>query len=277
MYEPFSVLMSLYVKEKKEYFSECMESILNQTLMPDEIVIVLDGPINDEVSKTLKDYITKYPSLIKVVPLEKNMGLGLALREGILHCKNEVIARMDTDDVATSDRFEKQLLFFVENKLDLCSSHIKEFEKTKDCIIAERKVPLEMREIKKYQKYRSAFNHMAVMYSKTAVIKAGNYCDCPLMEDDLLWVNMILSGAVCKNIDDYLVYARTNSEMIARRGGLAYYKKYKNGRNIIRKTGYINYWQYKKTCMIQFVVCIMPSFIRKKIFFSKLHKKAGGK
>ena len=111
--------------------------------------------------------------------------------------------------------------------MDVCGSHIKEFESDENNIIATRQVPLTHDEILKYQKKRSAFNHMTVMYKKSAVLKAGNYKHCPLMEDDMLWVDMIMSGAKCGNIDDYLVYARTNSSMIARRGGLSYYKKYK--------------------------------------------------
>ena len=104
--------MSLYIKEKPENLVECLESILCQTVMPDEIVIVKDGPLTDELEKTLADYAAKNPELYTFVPLEKNVGLGLALAEGMLHCKNELVARMDTDDISRKDRFEKQLAEF---------------------------------------------------------------------------------------------------------------------------------------------------------------------
>lgn len=269
----FSVLMSVYIKEKPEYLDKCLESLENQTLKATEWVIVQDGKITDELLNVINKYKEKGNN-IKDVILSENQGLGIALSIGIKECSYEIIARMDTDDIARSDRFEKQLKFFLDNDLDVCGSHIKEFETNENEIIATRMVPLKHEDILKYQKKRSAFNHMTVMYKKSAVLKAGNYQHCPLMEDDMLWVNMIMSGAKCGNIDDYLVYARTNSSMIARRGGLSYYKKYKNARKMIRKTKYISWWSYKKTCIVQFIVCIMPSWLRKFVFFRLLHKKA---
>lgn len=113
-YPSFSVLMSLYIKEKAEYFDECMQSILNQTVMPSEIVIVYDGPISMELKQTVEKYIKEYPALINIIINEKNKGLGLALADGVPACKYELIARMDTDDVARKDRFEKQLFEFIK-------------------------------------------------------------------------------------------------------------------------------------------------------------------
>ena len=115
MAENFSVLMSLYIKEKPEYFRACMESVLSQTVMPDEIVIVKDGPVTEELDAVLNEYVNQNPSLYTIVPLETNRGLGLALAEGILHCKHELVARMDTDDICRKDRFELQLAEFQKN------------------------------------------------------------------------------------------------------------------------------------------------------------------
>ena len=153
MEQKFSVLMSLYFKEKVEYARECFESLLNQTVPATEWIIVEDGLLTKELYDLLDEYQNKYPNLIIRVPLEKNVGLGLALREGILHCNYELIARMDTDDIARKDRFEKQLIEFNKNSnLDICGSYILEFEGKKDNIVAKRTVPLEDKQIKKYQK-----------------------------------------------------------------------------------------------------------------------------
>lgn len=269
----FSVLMSLYIKERPEYFTECMESILRQTELPDEIVIVLDGPVQPGVEAEIEKYRSRHPGLIRLVPLIENVGLGPALAEGILHCTHELIARMDTDDVCREDRFERQLSEFEsDDSLDICGCHIKEFSGTVDNVISSRSVPLTHDEIAEYQRQRSAFNHMTVMYKKSAVIRAGNYQDAPLMEDDLLWVHMLMSGAVCKNIDDFLVYVRTGDAMIARRGGYAYFKKYKNGRKMILDTGYIGRWDYYKTVGVQFAVALMPARIRTLIFTKLLRR-----
>lgn len=269
----FSVLMSVYIKEKAEYFNECIESVFKQTILPSEIVIVEDGPINSELRNLIDNYKGKYPNIIKNVVLEKNKGLGLALAEGVNHCSNELIARMDTDDICVKDRFEKQLNEFLKNpNIDVCGSHIKEFDGTIDNVISERKVPLEHKDIAKYQKKRSAVNHMTVMYKKSAVLKAGNYVDAPLMEDDVLWVNMLLNGSLFMNIDDYLVFARTGNDMIKRRGSVSYLKKYINGRRIILKTGYINFWDYSKTIVAQVIVSLVPIKLRKFIFIKLLRK-----
>lgn len=269
----FSVLMSLYIKEKPEYFEQCMESILNQTVMPEQIVIVKDGPLTAELEKSLKQYIVKNEDLYTIVPLKKNVGLGLALAEGIKYCRNNLVARMDTDDIARKDRFEKQLHKFSEDpSLDICGSYIKEFEGTIDNVLSERRVPCNDEAIKEYQKRRDAFNHMTVMYKKEAVLNAGNYKNCMLMEDTLLWVNMILSGAKCANVDDYLVYARIGTDMFERRGGYAYYKKYKTGRKQVYQTGYISWWDYEYTVVIQFIVAIIPNKLRGFVYKKLLRK-----
>ena len=266
--------MSLYIKEKPEFFDECMKSILSNTVLPNEIVIVLDGPISDELRQVLDKYVNDNPSLYNIVPLETNQGLGLALREGVLHCNNELIARMDTDDICRKDRFELQLKEFENNPdLDICGSHIKEFENDQTNIVSVRKVPLDNKSIRNYQKKRSSFNHMTVMYKKSAVIKAGNYEHCPLMEDDLLWIKMLLSESQGCNIDDYLVDVRVGDSMIKRRGGLSYFKKYKKARKRILKTGFINRFQYFVSVFVQLIVSLLPIKIRKAFFKKVLRTK----
>lgn len=272
--EEFSVLMSLYIKEKPEYLRQCLDSVLNNTVMPNEIVIVKDGPLTDELEAVLSEYIYQNESLYKIVPLEKNKGLGLALAEGIPYCTNEIIARMDSDDIAVPNRFELQLKAFEnDSDLDIVGGQIIEFENNPEEPVAERRVPLTHDEIVEYQKKRSAFNHVTVMYKKSKVLEAGNYKDCPLMEDDMLWVDMLLAGAKGANIDEYLCKVRTNRDMIARRGGLKYYKKYKKARKQILDTGFITKKEYRQTNRIQFFVCIMPKWLRKKVFFGMIHKK----
>ena len=273
MAEKFSVLMSLYIKEKPEHLRACMESILSQTVMPDEIVIVKDGPVTEELDAVLNEYVCKNPSLYTIVPLEINRGLGLALAEGILHCKHELVARMDTDDICRKDRFELQLAEFQKNpQLDVCGSHIVEFEGDVSNIVAQRTVPLTDADIKKYQKRRDGVNHVTVMFKKSKVLEAGNYQSCMLMEDTLLWVNMILAGAVFNNIDDALVYVRIGKDMFERRGGFDYFKKYKEGRKKVYQTGYIGIVDYYYTLLIQLAVALIPNKLRGWIFKKLLHR-----
>ncbi len=268
-----SVLMSLYIKEKTEYVKECFDSLLRQSAQADEWVIVEDGPLSVEMYELLNEYQNNYPDLIKRVPLKENRGLGLALREGVPKCRNELIARMDTDDIAREDRFEKQIdMFEKDPMLDICGSNIDEFEITTDKIVAKRNVPIKHIDIANYQKRRDAFNHMTVMFKKSAVLNAGNYKACPLMEDTYLWVRMLQSGAKSANIDESLVYARIGHDMFERRGGWQYYKKYKAGRKMVYQTGYISAVDYYYTLAVQMAVSIMPNKVRGFVFKKLLHR-----
>lgn len=270
-YPNFSVLMSVYIKEKASYLDECLQSLLEQTVKPSEIVIVFDGPVTEELRACVESYKKKHPDLFIILDIKVNRGLGPALADGLLACSYELIARMDADDIARNDRFERQLEQFNNDpSLDICGSNIIEFTDNIDNILSIRRVPLTHQAIVDYQKTRSAFNHMTVMYKKSAVLRAGNYQDAPLMEDDLLWVHMIQTGAICKNIDANLVYARTGYDMIARRGGWNYFKKYKKGRKGILETGYISQWDYYKTLVVQFVIALLPQKIRLLIFTNLL-------
>ena len=267
----FSVLFSVYKREKPEFLRSALDSVFNQTITPNEVVIVEDGPLTTELYEVLDLYGKKHPE-IKRVPLAVNQGLGLALAEGIKHCSHELVARMDTDDIARNDRFEKQLKVFEENPiLDICGSYMLEFENDVDNVVTKRRVPLADSEIKKYQKRRDGLNHVTVMFKKKSVLEAGNYQHCPLMEDTLLWVNMFKNGATAMNIDDYLVFVRIGSDMFERRGGWAYFKKYKQARKRIYKTGYISWWDYQYTLIVQFMVALLPNKVRGLVFKKLLH------
>ena len=271
--QKFSVLMSLYIKEKPEFARACFESLARQTVQADEWLIVEDGPLTPELYALLDEFQQKHPGLIRRVPLKENVGLGLALREGVQHCRNELIARMDTDDICREDRFEKQLAEFEKDpELDICGCQIIEFEGTPENELARRNVPLTHDEIARYQKRRDAFNHMTVMYKKSTVLRAGNYESCMLMEDTMLWCRMLLAGAKCMTLGEYLVFARIGHDMFERRGGYSYYKKYKAGRKRVFETGYISRWDYVYTLMIQFVVAIIPNGLRGWIFKHLLHR-----
>lgn len=272
-YPPFSVLMSIYYKEKPEYLRQCFDSLLNQTVQANEWVIVKDGPLTEELEQVLHEYENKNPNLIKYVTFEKNQGLGLALRAGVPACSNELIARMDTDDICREDRFEIQLKEFLkDSNLDICGSHIKEFDNNPQECHSLRKVPLNNEEIIQYQKRRSAYNHMTVMFKKSSVLKAGNYEHAPLMEDDMLWTRMILAKCKGKNVDEYLVYVRTGLSMIERRGGWSYFKKYKASRKKVYELGLASYWDYIYTLIVQLIVALVPTSIRKFVFEKALRE-----
>jgi len=165
--EKFSVLMSVYFKEKPNYFKECLESILNQTIVPSEIVLVKDGKLTKELECVIGEYVSKYDNLFKIIELEENKGLGIALQIGLLNCKYDIIARMDTDDICLPDRFEKQLKILKERKdVSVVGSWIGEFEDHYKNINTLRKTPLTFDEIYSLAKKKNPLNHMTVMFRK---------------------------------------------------------------------------------------------------------------
>lgn len=163
----FSVLLSVYRKEKKDYLLSSIKSILNQSSIPNEIVIVEDGPLDEELDNLINTFIKKYPKLFKIVKLEKNVGLGLALNEGLKACSFELVARMDTDDIAKKLRFEKQLQEFESNpQLSIVGTNTDEFISDPANVISRRVVPEKNEDILKFSRRRSPFNHPTVMYKK---------------------------------------------------------------------------------------------------------------
>lgn len=107
---PFSVILSIYYKESPLFLRESLDSLFSQTICPDEVILVKDGPIGDELDNVIDSYVTRYPYL-KVLSLVTNRGLGKALNEGLKYCSHELVARMDTDDIAMPERFENSWLY----------------------------------------------------------------------------------------------------------------------------------------------------------------------
>lgn len=218
-FTPFSVLMSVYQKEKPSNLTECLDSILiNQTVIPNEIVLIKDGPLTEGLNATIASYQAKFTNL-KVYSLKENVGLGEALRYGITKCSNELVARMDTDDIACNNRFEKQLEYLqVHPEIDVLGSHISEFTNTIDNIVSQKRMPLTQKDILSMLKRRNPMCHVTVMFKKSSVLDAGNYYSLPYVEDYYLWARMIQKGFKFVNLNKVLVYVRVGDGMYARRG-----------------------------------------------------------
>lgn len=226
----FSVLMSVYDKENPKYFSEALDSTLvNQSVIPDELVIVKDGPLTKQLDEVIEKYQERFTSLIKVIKLETNMGLGEALRVGLEECNFDIVARMDSDDINNNLRFEKQLKLLLEcSEVDLVGSNIAEFFYTTEDIKFIRKVPTTSYEIRKMARRRNPINHVSVMFRKSSVMKVGGYKHLPFLEDYYLWIRMIGSNFNLMNINEELVYVRTGEKMFTRRSNPEYIKGWYN-------------------------------------------------
>lgn len=271
--EKFSVLMSIYKNEKPEYLKKALDSILNQTLLPDEILIVKDGLLTPKLDKTLDEYAAKN-KIIRFLEFEKNRGLGLALREGVLACKNEIIARMDTDDIAKPDRFEKQIQYLKDNpQIALLGSWVTEFSDNENAPDTVTELPCSYEEIKKFAKKRNPFRHMTVLFKKTAVINSGNYRDFLWFEDYDLWVRMLQKGYQVANIPEILVNVRADKDMFARRGGIKYIKQEIEFEKFLLKSSFINMCQFIRNLFIRIIVRLMPNSLRNIFYNIFLRKK----
>ena len=260
----YSVLMSVYIKEKPEYLKMSIESMLHQTCPPDEFIIVKDGPLTDELNNVIDDFAFN-SSIFKVINLEKNQGLGLALAYGLLHAKNELIARMDSDDFAVPYRCEKQLDFFKrDSEFEIVGSYEAEFIDNIDNVVSVHKVPENHEEIAKTMRRRCSVLHPTVMFKKQAVLRCGNYRDVRLYEDYDLFVRMIFENkSKAYNIQECLYYIRTSEDFYKRRGGLKYARtvlKFKWG--MFRKK-YMTFIDFVISGLGQAFVCVMPNFFRK--------------
>lgn len=262
----YSVLMSVYKNTDKNEFIECVDSLKIQEPLPREIVCVIDGPVDGELAAQIEEY--KKDPIFVFVPLEQNVGLGNALKEGSAHCSREWIARMDSDDVCAPDRMKKQVAFLEGHPdVDVLGSNIAEFIGTKDNVVSERKVPAEHDAICDYLKKRCPFNHMTVFIRKSALEKAGGYLHWHYNEDSYLWVRMYLAGAKFANIEENLVFARTNEATFQRRGGYKYYQSERDLFKFMYKNKVIGYFDYLIAKTIRFVVqVLMPNRVRQWFF-----------
>lgn len=272
-YENYSVLMSVYYKENSEYLKQAIESIQAQTFPTDDFVLVCDGPLNQELDSVIKKKQQEMKNILNVVRLKKNAGLGNALNKGIQQCKNELVARMDSDDISYPDRCEKQLMVFnTYPEISVCSGIVEEFA-TNPKVVESRRVPPETQEeIREFAKVRNPFNHPCVMYKKPDVEAVGSYKDFYLLEDYYLWVRMIMAGYQGYNLQEPLLHMRAGTDMYMRRGGLKYAKTQEKLFRFMKNNGFISKGQYIKNCVIRGETSLAPNWLRKFVFEKVLRK-----
>ena len=271
--EAYSVLMSVYSKEKPEYFRVAIQSMIGQTVQADEFVIVCDGPLTEELDEVLSWAEEKLKEKIKMVRLPQNGGLGKALNMGLMACKNELVARMDTDDISLSDRCEKQLKAFSDHpEVSVISGVAEEFYEDANEITARRVLPLDHEAIYEFAKKRNPFNHPCVMFKKSAVQKAGGYQEMYRLEDYFLWVRMLLNGEKGLNLNDTLLKMRTGAGMYKRRGGLKYMSSQIRLFSYMKEKGMITKIRFMKNVILRTFSGLLPGNIR-YLLFKKLLRK----
>ena len=272
-YRRYSVLMSVYHKEKPEYLRQAIESIQKQSFPTNDFVLVCDGVLTPELDAVIAAKQQEMGDILNVVRLAKNGGLGNALNEGIKHCKNELVARMDSDDIAYPDRCEKQMTVFnTRPEVSICSGIVEEFTTDPEVVDTRRVPPETNAEIVGFAKKRNPFNHPCVMYKKSAVEYVGSYQDFYLLEDYYLWLRMLMAGYQGYNIQDPLLHMRAGSDIYLRRAGWKYAKTQEKLFKYMKDNGFIGNGQYMKSCVIRSGSAIAPKWLRKFMFEKVLRK-----
>lgn len=267
----FTVLTSIYQKEQPEYFEMCMQSLWsNQTLKPNEIILVRDGPLTTELNELIEKWSSKLKDILVVIPLEENVGLGKALNLGLSKCSNEWIFRMDTDDICTSDRFEKQIDFIKTHPdISLLGGQIEEFDGLVENVTDIKSVPQTHNEILEFSKTRNPFNHMAMAYKKSAIESVGGYQHHLYMEDYNLWLRILSAGFKAANLKDTLVKVRAGEDMIKRRKGKVYVNSEWQLLKLKRSLGYQPTIMALLTFTARSIPRLLPTSILTKVY-SKL-------
>lgn len=272
---PYSVLMSIYAKENPAFLQMSLDSLIAQSVPPEEVLIVKDGLLTDDLQEVIDKFGELHPTLLTVVAYPKNQGLGYALMRGVPECRNDIIARMDSDDYAFPTRMAEELTAMQEDSLDMVGSQIVEFVDDPQHPVATSTLPVLSNEIVSYSKKRNPFRHPSIVFKKSKVLEAGNYnSEFLYFEDWDLFNRMLSIGCRARNIDHPLVAMRVSEDFYSRRGGpsyLPYIWKFKTAQ---LKRGYFTFSEFLISTVPHIAVCLIPNSLRSFIYTHLLRKRS---
>jgi glycosyltransferase involved in cell wall biosynthesis len=264
---PFSVLLSTYEGDDPGELETALQSVINQTATPDEILIVVDGTITSELDSVIRSHRNDYSDAVRTLRLSKNRGLGVALRRGVEACSHDLVARMDADDISVCDRFERQLDYLETHpETHVLGGYAGEFETDPDDIVQIRSVPTTPSDVRSFARFRCPTNHPTVMFRRQAVLDVGNYRPLHTMQDYDLWMRMLAKGYTIDNIPDVLVKFRTGGNLHRRRGGTSYAQLELRLQRDFLSYGAITLPVFLFNICTRVPIRLIPAFVRKKIY-----------
>ncbi|MBQ8835048.1 MAG: glycosyltransferase [Oscillospiraceae bacterium] len=274
--EGYSVLMAVYAGSVPGELRSAVESMLAQTLPTDDFVLVCDGPLTDALDVVITSFTCQFPGLFQILRLPRHRGLVAALNAGLPLCRHELVARMDSDDISLPHRCQRQADFFAAHpELHILSGTVLEFTDHTDNITGMRLLPSGDRNIRRFSRKRSPFNHPAVMYRKSAVAAAGGYReDHPLFEDYDLWVRMLCAGFRGENLREPLLFMRAGPGMYRRRGGMRYARNLLRFHRELWRSGWSGPADYIAGAVPHALACVLPTELLGRVY-GLLHRKAG--
>ncbi len=265
MHEPFSLLVSVYDGDRPDYLRRALRSAVDdQTVRPDQVIVVRDGPVRQELAEFLDEFSRRSPVPVTLVPLPRNSGLGPALDRGVAASWFDVIARMDADDVAMPHRFEVELPLIRD--ADIVGAGLLEFVGDTDHIVGQRVPPTDPRQIQRYARMHDPFNHPTVVYRRRAVLAAGGYGDLPLMEDYALFARMLAVGARAVNVAEPLVFYRVGAQAFKRRGGAELLRSELRLQREFRRRGFTSRAEYVRNVIVRGGYRMIPWWCRRAVY-----------
>ena len=252
----FSVIIPVYFGDKASFFRKAINSIINQTLPPDEVIISIDGPISEDLREEIKDI--KANKIFSILDQKINKGVGVARKEAIKIAKYDVIALMDSDDISLESRFEKQLKIISEAKAEVVGSWIEEFENIPNDLGSIRKLPTTHDEIYEFGKFRMPVNNVTLMFTKKAYVRVGGYSEQRNSEDWNLIARMLAKGIIFHNIPEVLVYARAGESMVTRRRSYSHFINELKVFPEMYSLKYINLFHLIANILIRVLLRVLP-------------------
>ena len=269
----YSVLMSVYHKADPAFFRTALESLVNQTVLSNDIVIVCDGPLTPQLDEVLDNYQQQYPDIFHIVRLKQNVGIGAAANEGLKHCKNDLVAKMDADDIAVPQRCEWQLNRFAQSpELTVLGGYIAEFDQDPDQPTTLREVPLTNDAIRIFARRRQPFNNQTVMYRRSAVLKVGGYNMMRRSEDFDLYTRLLCANYYCENLSEVLVQVRVDQGALNRRASLDTLKGCMDSRWRSYKMGYASLLDVAVCVGGELFITLCPTALQRWIYRRFLRK-----
>ncbi|MDQ1530222.1 MAG: hypothetical protein QOE37_327 [Microbacteriaceae bacterium] len=259
----FSLLLPVYARDDPAQLERAFTSaVQEQTLRPDEVVLVRDGPVPDELAAALARLVDESPVPVRLLELPRNEGLAAALTAGLAACAHDVVARMDADDIALPERFERQLAV-IDQGYDLVGAGLLEFADDEAVTIGRRTPPVGEERIRRYARFHQPFNHPTVVYRRRAVARAGGYIAVGLMEDYWLFVRMLAAGARVANLPEPLLKYRVGAGAYRRRGGVAQLRAELRLQRLMRHLGFTTRREALRNALVRGGYRLLPEAVRR--------------
>lgn len=263
----YSVLIPVYGKDSPEYFKFAVDSMINQTVPPEEIFIAVDGPVGDEMNGIISRYKSSNASLFTVKYFPENRGIAPTLRDSLPMCRNEFVARMDADDYSLPTRIEEQSEIFRKYpKITTVGCNVDEFEGDITNVTAHVILPETPEEARKFARRRSPMRHPAMVFRKSDIIAIGSYRDVYKYEDYDLQARIIHEytdkGGGVYNVQKMLVMMRVSKDFYARRGGIRLACSSLALKIGFWRDGLISFTDLLVSGLGQAFVALMPGFFR---------------